>query len=125
MKTLSSKDLSYFKVKLEEMERELIYEISNRISKYKKEKSSEELENISNSLNDEVLMEEQRKSQKMLKEVQLALIRMQNGVYGICPKTKKTISLKRLIANPTAICNIEAPQKPEKNFTYPRYFNNI
>lgn len=125
MKTLSSKDLAYFKAKLEEMERELVYEIFHRTAQYRKEKSSEEFENIANSINDEIFIVEQRKSQEMLRQVKLALMRIQNGVYGICPKTKKTINIKRLMANPTAICDIEAPQKLEKNFTYTQYSNNI
>lgn len=99
-------DLSFFKNKLEEMEQNLIQEIAENASKYYSEKSAEELENISNSMSNEIFLLEQQKRQDMLKQVQFALMRIKNGVYGVCVKTGKLINIKRLKANPTSLCDI-------------------
>jgi DnaK suppressor protein len=53
----------------------------------------EELENRFNAENE---------LEKRLNEVNDALERIQKGTYGVCEKTNKPISKKRLKANPTA-----------------------
>ncbi|QEK38394.1 TraR/DksA family transcriptional regulator [Candidatus Cytomitobacter primus] len=125
MNKLDKKTILAFKVKLEKMKHELTIEIQQNASQYYKERSSEELEHITNSLNDEIFIAEQNKKAEMLKQIQFALLRIKNGVYGICPKTGELINIARLKANPTALCNIKSQPNQEKNFTYSRHFNNI
>ncbi|USO00752.1 MAG: hypothetical protein H6845_00235 [Alphaproteobacteria bacterium] len=103
---MSHKDLLLFKRKLEVMEQELLSEIKELTTKHYNERTSEELEAVSNSLANEMLFLELRKKQEVLKQVKFALLRIKKGVYGICTKTGNQISLKRLHVNPTALCDI-------------------
>ncbi len=117
MQKLNYKHLLFFKSKLEEMESNLIEAISSNAKKYYQEKTSEELEAISNNLGQEVFIIEQRKRQELLKQIKFALLRIKNNVYGVCVKTGKLIDIKRLEANPTSLYDIKSQIEQEANFT--------
>ena len=51
---------------------------------------------------------------KLLGEVERALVRIENGTYGICEDTGEPIGLKRLEAQPTATLSIEAQEARER-----------
>jgi len=53
--------------------------------------------------------------QKQLREIDHALNKMKNGVYGHCEETGEPISFERLLANPTARLSLEAQQHKEKS----------
>ncbi len=48
---------------------------------------------------------------KFIQHLQAALVRIENGTYGICRETGKLISKERLRAVPHATLSIEAKQK--------------
>lgn len=50
----------------------------------------------------------------MLREVEQALARIENGTYGICEDTGRPIGLKRLEAQPTATLSVEAQAERER-----------
>ena len=51
---------------------------------------------------------------KMLKKVEAALVRIEDGSYGYCEETGEPISLKRLDARPIATLSIEAQERHER-----------
>jgi len=53
--------------------------------------------------------------QKQLREIDHALNKMTNGVYGYCEETGEPINFERLLANPTARLSLEAQQHKEKS----------
>lgn len=53
------------------------------------------------------------RAQALLGHVEQALVRIENGTYGICEDTGEPIDLKRLEAQPTATLSIEAQQRRE------------
>jgi len=50
----------------------------------------------------------------LLAQVDAALVRIENGTYGICEDTGEPIGLKRLEAQPTATLSVEALEKRER-----------
>jgi DnaK suppressor protein len=53
------------------------------------------------------------RERKLLKKVQAALQRIENGEYGYCEETGDPIGIPRLIARPTATLSLEAQQRRE------------
>ncbi len=53
------------------------------------------------------------RERKLLKKVQSALVRIEDGSYGYCEETGEPIGIQRLIARPTATLTIEAQERRE------------
>ena len=68
------------------------------------------LEEGSETLSKESLMNECQRAQKFITGLQAALVRIQNKTYGICRETGKLIPKERLRAVPHATLSIEAKQ---------------
>ena len=72
------------------------------------------LEEGSETLSKESLMNECMRAQKFITGMQAALVRIQNKTYGICRETGKLIPKERLRAVPHATLSIEAKQARDK-----------
>jgi DnaK suppressor protein len=53
------------------------------------------------------------RERKLLKKVQQALARIDEGEYGYCEETGEPIGIARLLARPTATLSLEAQQRRE------------
>lgn len=53
------------------------------------------------------------RERKLLKKVQSALMRIEDGTYGYCEETGEPIGIQRLMARPTATLTIEAQERRE------------
>ena len=53
------------------------------------------------------------RERKLLKKIDGALLRIEDGSYGYCEETGEPIGLQRLIARPTATLSIEAQERRE------------
>jgi DnaK suppressor protein len=53
------------------------------------------------------------RERKLLKKVDQALARIEDGSYGFCEETGDAIGLPRLLARPTATMSVEAQQRRE------------
>jgi DnaK suppressor protein len=53
------------------------------------------------------------RERKLLKKVQAAIKRIDDGEYGWCEETGEPIGVKRLLARPTATLSLEAQQRRE------------
>ena len=51
---------------------------------------------------------------KLMKKIDSALKKIEEGTYGYCTETGEEIGLKRLIARPIATMTVEAQEKHEK-----------
>ena len=54
-----------------------------------------------------------RRERKLLKKVQAAIQRIDNGEYGWCEETGEPIGVARLLARPTATLSLEAQMRRE------------
>ena len=55
------------------------------------------------------------RERKLLKKIDQALARIEDGSYGYCEDTGEPISLKRLEARPIATLSLEAQERHERN----------
>ena len=55
------------------------------------------------------------RERKLLKKIDSALTRIDDGSYGYCEETGEPISLKRLEARPIATLSLEAQERHERN----------
>jgi DnaK suppressor protein len=53
------------------------------------------------------------RERKLLKKIQQAVVRVDDGEYGYCEETGEPIGLGRLLARPTATFSLEAQQRRE------------
>jgi DnaK suppressor protein len=53
------------------------------------------------------------RERKLLKKIQQAVVRVDEGDYGYCEETGEPIGLGRLLARPTATLSLEAQQRRE------------
>jgi DnaK suppressor protein len=53
------------------------------------------------------------RERKLLKKIQQAIVRVDEGEYGYCEETGEPIGLGRLLARPTATLSLEAQQRRE------------
>ncbi len=68
------------------------------------------LDDGTGSIETERLQNLASRQRKYIKHLENALLRIQNGVYGVCRETGKLISPERLKAVPHATLSIEAKQ---------------
>jgi DnaK suppressor protein len=54
------------------------------------------------------------RQRKLISKIDAALRRIDEGEYGYCEETGEPISLKRLIARPTATLSVEAQERHER-----------
>jgi DnaK suppressor protein len=54
------------------------------------------------------------RERKLLKKVDEALARIEDGSYGFCSETGEPIGIRRLLARPTATLTIEAQERRER-----------
>jgi DnaK suppressor protein len=53
------------------------------------------------------------RERKLLKKIDAALARIEDGSYGYCEETGEPIGIQRLLARPTATLSIEAQERRE------------
>jgi DnaK suppressor protein len=53
------------------------------------------------------------RERKLLKKIQQAVVRVDEGEYGYCEETGEPIGIGRLLARPTATLSLEAQQRRE------------
>lgn len=97
--------LEFFKKRLLEMRKDIL----KKAKKLKEDSYSLGTDGIqdmadaaSNTYNVDILMSISDNDIKMLKEIDSAIDKINNGTYGICEECEENINEKRLEANPTA-----------------------
>ena len=111
---MNDKMLEFFKHRLSVMEKEL---------QHNADKTTENLRatTVVPDPADRATIEEEHalelrtrdRERKLLKKVQAALKRIEDGEYGWCEETGEPIGVARLLARPTATLSLEAQQRRE------------
>ena len=110
---MNDKQLEFFRNRLTEMEAEL------------RHNAGQTTENLRESTvvpdpADRATIEEEHslelrtrdRERKLLKKVQAAIKRIDEGEYGYCEETGEPIGVRRLLARPTATLSLEAQERP-------------
>ncbi len=111
---MSPEQIAFFRERLRAMQRELLQ---------KADVTSEHLRqhDIESDPTDQATIEEEYalelrardRERKLLKKIEQALRRIEDGSYGYCEETGDAIGIARLLARPTATLSIEAQSRRE------------
>ena len=108
--------LNYFKSLLMKWKKDLIEEVDRTVIHMKDEASNFPDPNDRATQESEFGLElrTRDRERKLLKKINSALTRIEEGDYGYCDETGEEIGLKRLQARPVATLTLEAQERREK-----------
>ena len=117
-KYMCEKHKAYFKKKLTEWKLEIVK--SNNEALYNgslddNSASADIVDQASSYTDKNVEMKAINRQIKLISEIDKALARIREDIYGYCLDTAEPIGLKRLMARPVAKYTIAAQEKHEKN----------
>ena len=113
---MSSKQLEYFRQKLLHWRDELVEESRETISNLQEEVRDvgDEAERATRETENSLELRTRDRYRKLLKKIDQALMRVDEGEYGYCEETGEEIGLARLEARPIATLTVEAQEKHER-----------
>ena len=111
---MNDKQLEFFRNRLTEMEAELRHNAGQTTENLRES-------NVVPDPADRATIEEEHalelrtrdRERKLLKKVQAAIKRIDEGEYGYCEETGEPIGVRRLLARPTATLSLEAQERRE------------
>ncbi|SCX61330.1 RNA polymerase-binding protein DksA [Nitrosospira sp. Nsp1] len=107
--------LEFFRLRLEEERRQLLKNAKGTLEHI-------QLLVVASDSNDRASTEEtfslelrvRDRERKLIRKIEDALLRIQNGTYGWCAETGEPIGIRRLLARSTATLCIEAQERHER-----------
>lgn len=113
---MNEKQLEYFRQKLLAWRGELVKESSETLQELKETTLNEPDMNdrASNETDQSLELRTRDRMRKLIKKINQALDRIENGNYGYCEETGEPIGLARLEARPVATLSIEAQERHER-----------
>ena len=112
---MSAEQLAFFRDRLLETQKELL-EKANLTSEHLREHELEADPTDQATIEEEYALElrARDRERKLLKKIDEALRRIEEGSYGYCEETGEPIGVARLIARPTATLSVEAQTRREQ-----------
>ena len=116
-KFMNSKQVDYFRNKLQDWKSELLKDSHVTIEKLKDESLNKPDAADRASLESEKSLElrTRDRARKLISKIDKALRKIEDGTYGYCEETMEPISIERLKARPIATLSLEAQEKHEKS----------
>lgn len=113
---MSERQLAYFRDKLESWRQQLLSESAETIHHLQEETHAEpDLVDVASYEIDRSLeLRARDRARKLIKKIEDALARIDDGSYGYCEETGEPIGLRRLEARPIATLCIEAQERHEQ-----------
>lgn len=107
---------AYFKKKLEDWKADILRESKSTIALLQDEsdKMPDANDRASSETDRSIELRARDRQRKLVKKIDQALKRIEDGTYGYCEHTEEPISLKRLDARPIATLSIEAQEAHER-----------
>lgn len=111
---MSAEQLAFFRGRLREMQNELL-DKADLTSEHLRESELEPDPADQATIEEEYALElrARDRERKLLKKIDEALRRIDDGSYGYCEETGEVIGIPRLLARPTATLSIEAQTRRE------------
>ena len=112
---MSSKHLAYFARKLTKWRDDLIIESQETLEHLRTETRDvgDEAERASRESDNILELRTRDRYRKLLRKIEEALKRVEEGVYGYCEETGEEIGLGRLEARPIATLTVDAQERRE------------
>ena len=113
---MNERQRAFFTAKLLEWKRELLKETQGTVEALQNEtRNVPDLADRASEAADRALeLRTRDRQRKLIAKIDSALRRIETDEYGYCDVTGDQISLKRLIARPTATMSLEAQEKHER-----------
>ncbi len=113
---LTEEQLEYFRAKLLNWKTELLKESEETRNALSVEKNVEadSIDTACNIINQSIELRTKDRFRKLIKKIEEAIKRIDDGTYGYCEETGNPIGVKRLEARPIATLCIEAQERHEK-----------
>ncbi len=112
---MNDTQVAYFKQKLLEWRNSIIKESACTIEDMQNNVAEPDLvDEASKQMNYTLTLRARDRERKLLKKIDSALKKIENGTYGYCEDSGEPISLKRLEARPIATLSIESQEKHEQ-----------
>lgn len=108
--------LEYFRQKLVTWREQLLRESEDVINQLQNEnwQEADMADRVAVEMDAALELRTRERYRKLIKKIDAALERIQDGSYGYCAETGQEIGLKRLEARPVATLSIEAQEQHER-----------
>lgn len=111
MSYLSKKILTLCKEKLLESKASILNRIrSNHSEFHSRDRSGDETDQAVNVLAEDQFLNIQERLRIQLLEIEVALAKIERGIYGICEETEEPIEIERLLAIPWTRLSVEGAE---------------
>lgn len=111
---MSERQLAYFRGKLLEQRDELLRSAENTLSELRdRVPLADEADRATVEGEHTLALRMRDRERRLLRKVEQALLRIEQGQYGWCEETGEPIGLRRLLARPTATLSIEGQERKE------------
>jgi DnaK suppressor protein len=113
---MSREQLDHFRMILETWKRDLMVEVDRTVSHMKDEAANFPDPNDRATQEEEFSLElrTRDRERKLIRKIEEALSRIEDGSYGYCLETGEEIGIKRLEARPVATLSLEAQERRER-----------
>lgn len=114
---LSQKDLKRFKKTLEDSRKALLESARKTMeeeSNFDTDDLPDEIDQASSEYAQSMVFRLRDREKFLLKKIDLALARIEDGTFGVCERCEEPISLKRLEARPVTTLCIRCKEEQEK-----------
>jgi DnaK suppressor protein len=113
---MNPRQIEYFRRKLLDWREKLLKESGESLGSLREEivKEVDFLDQGSLEANTSLKLKTRERCQEVIREIDEALERIEDGTYGYCEETGEEIGIKRLEARPTATLSLEAQEWRER-----------
>lgn len=111
MGVISEKTLQICKMKLLEKKAEILNRVRQNHADYQsRDRGGDETDQAVDALAEDQFLNTQERLRAQLIEIEIALAKMERGIYGICEETEEPIEEQRLLAIPWTRLSIEGAE---------------
>lgn len=113
---MNTRQKAYFRKKLEDWKADILKESKStmEVLKGESDKLPDAADRASSETDRSIELRARDRQRKLVKKIDAALKRIEEGTYGYCEETGEPIGLKRLDARPIATLSIEAQERHER-----------
>ena len=115
----------YFRLKLEEWRNDVLIQSQKTVEELKQgtRKKADMVDIAAEEVTKSILFKTRDRQLKLIRKIENALLRIENGRFGYCNVTGNPISINRLIARPIATLCLDAQEKLESEELYQKVHN--
>jgi len=112
---MNEEQLAFFRQRLLDLKRELLENVRDTSEHLRETEAASDPSDRATQEEEQAIERRTRdRERKLLKKIEEALVRIDDGTYGFCSESGEPIGVRRLLARPTATLTIEAQERRER-----------